>query len=56
MDAITLVNVSNFLYQLSFMMNERFIQSWQTAKEVNMTEYKKKCTQNQTVISVKDEA
>lgn len=42
MDAITLVNVSNFLYQLSFKMNRRFTQPQQTTKEVhNMTENNK---------------
>lgn len=42
MDAITLQNVSNFLYQLSFKMNDRFAQSWQAANEVhNMTENNK---------------
>lgn len=41
-DAITLVNVSNFLYQLSFRMNRRFTQSQQATKEVcNMTENNK---------------
>lgn len=41
-DAITPVNVSNFLYHLAFKMNRRFTQSQQTKKKVcNMTEINK---------------
>lgn len=54
-DAITLVNVSNFLYQLSFKMNRRFTVSTSYKGGPQYDRNQQKYIQNQTVISVEEE-